>query len=116
MFNILSCLMMQEYQSQKLYKASLDPFLFPSSVRSVEMYLLYDFVLLYSFCVVTVFSDPVSNITSPPSTLCRLRNSFQPGFEAHGDFIIGGMFPLHFNQEMPDLNNTYRPPPVKCNG
>ncbi|XP_003977268.1 extracellular calcium-sensing receptor-like [Takifugu rubripes] len=58
----------------------------------------------------------MSSVTSPSSSLCRLQNSFQPGFEANGDFIIGGMFPLHFNQEMPDLNNTYRPPPVKCNG
>uniref|UniRef100_A0A8C6WGA4 Olfactory receptor C family, v3 n=1 Tax=Neogobius melanostomus TaxID=47308 RepID=A0A8C6WGA4_9GOBI len=33
-----------------------------------------------------------------------------------GDFVLGGIFPLHYNQEMPDLNSTYQPPPVKCNG
>ncbi|CAG6001854.1 unnamed protein product, partial [Menidia menidia] len=39
-----------------------------------------------------------------------------PSFVADGQFVIGGIFPLHYNQEMPDLNCTYRPPPVKCNG
>ncbi|XP_030600129.1 extracellular calcium-sensing receptor-like [Archocentrus centrarchus] len=48
--------------------------------------------------------------------VCILQNSFQPGFVAEGDYIIGGIFPLHYNQEMPDLNCTYKPPPVKCNG
>ncbi|XP_070826937.1 extracellular calcium-sensing receptor-like [Chaetodon trifascialis] len=45
-----------------------------------------------------------------------LQNSFQPGFVVKGDYVIGGIFPLHYNQEMPDLNCTYRPTPVKCNG
>lgn len=54
----------------------------------------------------------------PPfaAKLCAIQNSFQPGFVAKGDFVIGGIFPLHYNQEMPDINSTYRPPPVKCNG
>lgn len=110
---IPNCLMMQDYQQ---YKASLLQFFSPSSARAPEMTLLSDIILLYSFCVIPVLSDPMSSVTSPSSSLCRLQNSFQPEFEAHGDFIIGGMFPLHFNQEMPDLNNTYRPPPVTCNG
>lgn len=98
-----------------MYKASLDPSISPNLLRPTEMTLLSGLSLLYSFCF-SVLPDTMSSVTSPPSALCRLQNSFQPGFEAHGDFIIGGMFPLHFNQEMPDLNNTYRPPPVKCNG
>lgn len=48
--------------------------------------------------------------------VCSLQNSFQPGFVATGDYVIGGIFPLHYNQEMPDLNCTYSPPAVKCNG
>ncbi|XP_073350480.1 extracellular calcium-sensing receptor-like [Pagrus major] len=48
--------------------------------------------------------------------MCTLHNSFHPGFVAKGDYVIGGIFPLHYNQEMPDINSTYRPPPVKCNG
>ncbi|XP_026169463.1 extracellular calcium-sensing receptor-like [Mastacembelus armatus] len=63
--------------------------------------------------------NPVSCFTSPApaaAEVCTLRNSFQPGFVSKGDYVIGGIFPLHYNQEMPDLNYTYRPPPVKCNG
>ncbi|KAK2912404.1 hypothetical protein Q8A73_006517 [Channa argus] len=58
-------------------------------------------------------------ITSPASSSpkeCTLQNGFQPGFVAQGDYVIGGIFPLHYNQEMPDLNSTYKPPAVKCNG
>lgn len=47
--------------------------------------------------------------------VCVIQNNFQPGFVAEGDFIVAGIFPLHYNQEMPDLNSTYRPQPVKCN-
>uniref|UniRef100_A0A3B4AEK1 G-protein coupled receptors family 3 profile domain-containing protein n=1 Tax=Periophthalmus magnuspinnatus TaxID=409849 RepID=A0A3B4AEK1_9GOBI len=42
-------------------------------------------------------------------TFCRLQNHFEPAFMAQGDFLLGGIFPLHYNQEMPDLNSTYRP-------
>ncbi|XP_060733771.1 extracellular calcium-sensing receptor-like [Tachysurus vachellii] len=47
---------------------------------------------------------------------CTLQNHLGPGFIADGDFVIGGIFPFHYNQEMPDLNCTYKPGPVKCNG
>ncbi|XP_060780158.1 extracellular calcium-sensing receptor-like [Neoarius graeffei] len=49
-------------------------------------------------------------------TQCTLQNNFEPGFIAGGDFVIGGIFPLHYSQEMPDLNCTYKPGPVQCNG
>uniref|UniRef100_A0A8D0DAR6 Olfactory receptor C family, v3 n=1 Tax=Sander lucioperca TaxID=283035 RepID=A0A8D0DAR6_SANLU len=77
------------------------------------------FPLLYSLCVLTIKYIPISSFTSPPPSatkVCTLQNSFQPGFVTKGDYVIGGIFPLHYNQEMPDLNCTYRPPPVKCNG
>ena len=54
--------------------------------------------------------------SAPLVKACSLQSSFEPGFVAAGDYIIGGIFPLHYNQEMPDLNSTYRPPAVKCNG
>ncbi|KAK5868758.1 hypothetical protein PBY51_009747 [Eleginops maclovinus] len=76
------------------------------------------FHLLYSQCVLTLMYTPISSFSSPLSAakVCKLQNSFEPGFVAKGDYIIGGIFPLHYNQEMPDLNCTYKPPPVKCNG
>uniref|UniRef100_A0A3Q3M5Y4 Extracellular calcium-sensing receptor-like n=1 Tax=Mastacembelus armatus TaxID=205130 RepID=A0A3Q3M5Y4_9TELE len=83
------------------------------------MTLLALFPLLYSVCVLILTYSPVSCFTSPApaaAEVCTLRNSFQPGFVSKGDYVIGGIFPLHYNQEMPDINYTYRPPPVKCNG
>ncbi|XP_058479950.1 extracellular calcium-sensing receptor-like [Solea solea] len=52
----------------------------------------------------------------PAASKCTLLNSFQPGFFVQGDYVIGGIFPLHFNLKKPDLNSTYRPPPINCNG
>ena len=75
------------------------------------------FPLLYS--VFTITHNPISSFISLPqsaASVCKLQNNYQPGFVAKGEYIIGGVFPIHYNQEMPDLNSTYRPPPVKCNG
>uniref|UniRef100_A0A3P8S1X4 Olfactory receptor C family, v3 n=1 Tax=Amphiprion percula TaxID=161767 RepID=A0A3P8S1X4_AMPPE len=72
---------------------------------------------LYAVSVITLTYTSVSSFASiSAGQLCTLQNSFEPSFVAQGDFVIGGIFPLHYNQEMPDLNCTYRPPPVKCNG
>ncbi|TSK38411.1 Vomeronasal type-2 receptor 1 [Bagarius yarrelli] len=57
-----------------------------------------------------------SILTGTLETHCTLQNNFEPGFVAGGDFVIGGIFPLHYNQEMPDLNCSYKPGPVQCNG
>ncbi|KAG7495476.1 extracellular calcium-sensing receptor-like [Solea senegalensis] len=75
--------------------------------------------LLYSISVLTLTDSSLSSITTaaPPATSkCTLLNSFQPGFVVQGDYVIGGIFPLHFNLKMPDHNDTYRPPPINCNG
>uniref|UniRef100_UPI001CD834CE extracellular calcium-sensing receptor-like n=1 Tax=Solea senegalensis TaxID=28829 RepID=UPI001CD834CE len=71
------------------------------------------FYLLYS-----VFSSLFSITTAAPpaASKCTLLNSLQPGFFVQGNYVIGGIFPLHFNLKMPDLNGTYRPPPTNCNG
>ncbi|KAM7412964.1 hypothetical protein PAMA_020381 [Pampus argenteus] len=77
------------------------------------------FPLMYSIWVLTLTYSPISSFSSPsPSAakVCILQNSFEPGFVAEGDYVIGGLFPFHYIQEMPDLNCTYKPPPVKCNG
>ena len=74
------------------------------------------FALLYSVCVLTITIASVASAPPSAANVCTLHKSFPPGFVAQGDFVIGGIFPLHYNQEMPDINSSYRPPPVKCNG
>ncbi|KAJ3591116.1 hypothetical protein NHX12_009063 [Muraenolepis orangiensis] len=74
-------------------------------------------ILVKPLCVtVCVLIQGAVADSAPLGKVCSLRSSFEPGFVAAGDYIIGGIFPLHYNQEMPDLNSTYRPPAVKCNG
>uniref|UniRef100_A0A3B3INF5 Olfactory receptor C family, v1 n=1 Tax=Oryzias latipes TaxID=8090 RepID=A0A3B3INF5_ORYLA len=83
------------------------------------MFALTPLSLFYSVNILTLTHFQCFSVTSPaPSTVrpCTLQNRFQPAFTANGDYVIGGIFPLHYNQEMPDLNCTYRPPPVRCNG
>lgn len=119
MSNTLDILMMQEKEGQLLYITCLNSLLSLFLGMSKNMTLLVLFPLLCSVCVLTVTYNPMSSFTSPPSSaakVCMIQNSFKPGFVANGDFVIGGIFPFHYNQEMPDLNSTYRPPPVKCNG
>uniref|UniRef100_A0A667WS78 Olfactory receptor C family, v3 n=1 Tax=Myripristis murdjan TaxID=586833 RepID=A0A667WS78_9TELE len=75
------------------------------------------FHLIYPVCVLTItLNSRYSPASPPPGKVCALQSSFEPGFVAEGDYVIGGIFPLHYNQEMPDLNCTYRPSAVKCNG
>lgn len=86
---------------------------------STRMPLLSLFSLLYSVDVLILTYSSVFSLMSlaaPAAEKCTLRNRFEPCFVADGDYVIGGIFPLHYNQEMPDLNCTYKPPPVKCNG
>nr|XP_043876084.1 extracellular calcium-sensing receptor-like [Solea senegalensis]XP_043898719.1 extracellular calcium-sensing receptor-like [Solea senegalensis] len=75
--------------------------------------------LLYSISVFTLTDSSLSSITTeapPAASNCTLLNSFQPGFFVQGDYVIGGIFPLHFNLKMPDINSTYRPLPINCHG
>ncbi|KAJ8332189.1 hypothetical protein SKAU_G00427970 [Synaphobranchus kaupii] len=51
-----------------------------------------------------------------PAPVCSLLGYYEPGFQADGDLIIGGIFPLQYNMEMPDRNLTYKPAAVQCNG
>uniref|UniRef100_A0A672K3W0 G-protein coupled receptors family 3 profile domain-containing protein n=1 Tax=Sinocyclocheilus grahami TaxID=75366 RepID=A0A672K3W0_SINGR len=51
----------------------------------------------------------LSALTPGHTSKCVLQNDFEPGLMANGDYVIGGIFPLHYNQEMPDLNCTYKP-------
>ncbi|KAG7496991.1 extracellular calcium-sensing receptor-like [Solea senegalensis] len=77
------------------------------------------FSLLCSISVLTLTDSSLSGLTTaapPTASKCNLLNSFQPGFFVQGDYVIGGIFPLHFNLKKPDLNGTYRPPPIDCNG
>lgn len=72
-------------------------------------------ILVKPLCVTVLFQGACVD-SAPLVKGCSLQSSFEPAFVAAGDYIIGGIFPLHYNQEMPDLNSTYKPPAVKCNG
>uniref|UniRef100_A0A3P9K9N8 Olfactory receptor C family, v3 n=1 Tax=Oryzias latipes TaxID=8090 RepID=A0A3P9K9N8_ORYLA len=75
------------------------------------MFALTPLSLFYSVNILTLTHFQCFSVTSAaPSTVrpCTLQNRFQPAFTANGDYVIGGIFPLHYNQEMPDLNCTYR--------
>ncbi|XP_064880298.1 extracellular calcium-sensing receptor-like [Oncorhynchus nerka] len=73
------------------------------------MSLLFLWSLFYSLTLST-------SSTLATGSECVLLSGFDPGFVADGDFVIGGIFPLHYNQEMPDVNYTYQPTAVRCNG
>ncbi|KAM6933294.1 extracellular calcium-sensing receptor-like [Xenentodon cancila] len=77
------------------------------------------FELVYYITVLASAYSPVFGLSSPATSAvkgCTLQNNFQPSFVAKGDFIIGGIFPLHYDPEMPDLDFNYRPPPMNCSG
>ncbi|KAJ8367761.1 hypothetical protein SKAU_G00077890 [Synaphobranchus kaupii] len=63
----------------------------------------------YHFSAVT----PVSPIPAP---VCSLLSTLYPDFQADGDFIIGGVFPIHYGIETPEPNFTYKPAAPQCWG
>ncbi|XP_061072467.1 extracellular calcium-sensing receptor-like [Conger conger] len=65
--------------------------------------------LFYHLSAVT----PASLIPAP---VCSLQGNFEPDFQADGDLIIGGLFPMHYRVEPPDQNFTYKPAAPQCWG
>nr|XP_043888341.1 extracellular calcium-sensing receptor-like [Solea senegalensis] len=57
----------------------------------------------------------ITTAASPAASKCTLLNRFQPDFVVQGNYVIGGIFPIHFSLKLADLNGTYRPPPINCN-
>ncbi|KAJ8367756.1 hypothetical protein SKAU_G00077840 [Synaphobranchus kaupii] len=56
-------------------------------------------------------------VDSPiPGPVCSLLGTFYPEFQADGDFIIGGVFPIHYGIETPEPNFTYKPAALQCWG
>ena len=73
--------------------------------------------MLYPVSVLMITYNAITSTTyalRSTSNMCMLQNRFHPGFVSQGDYVIGGIFPIHSTQEMPDQNSTYRRPPVKC--
>ncbi|XP_034024693.1 extracellular calcium-sensing receptor-like [Thalassophryne amazonica] len=64
--------------------------------------------LVGAFLTLSVFAVFFYLLTSPvplSANMCTLQNNFEPSFIAEGDYVIGGIFPLHYDQEMPNLTS-----------
>lgn len=89
---------------------NIPAFLFSMQCKEADLSLrmapILTWILFFHFFIHILSFDPN----------CTLQNDLVPGFIADGDFVIGGIFPFHYNQEMPDSNYMYKPGPVKCNG
>ncbi|XP_061072462.1 extracellular calcium-sensing receptor-like [Conger conger] len=57
---------------------------------------------------------PFSAVSPDPT--CSLQGKFDPDFQADGDFIIGGIFPMHYRVEPAIKNYTVKPAPAECQG
>ncbi|XP_036392196.1 extracellular calcium-sensing receptor-like [Megalops cyprinoides] len=73
------------------------------------MTLLFVWSLLYTVSALTAASPA-------PVPSCSLLGHFEPGFQADGDFIIGGLFPMHYRVEPPDQNFISKPAASECWG
>ncbi|XP_062329910.1 extracellular calcium-sensing receptor-like isoform X2 [Osmerus eperlanus] len=74
---------------------------------------------LVLWCLLFVSASPLPGGTTQPSTPppCSTHGAFQlPGFQAAGDLMIGGIFPLHYRVELPITNYTSAPPKAQCHG
>lgn len=51
------------------------------------------------------------------SVRCRLQGTPRPpAFSQHGDFVIGGVFSMHYNMHTVDHSYTSMPEPLQCTG
>ena len=67
----------------------------------------------------SISASPLPGSTTQPSTPppCSTHGAFQlPGFQAAGDLMIGGIFPLHYRVELPITNYTSVPQKAQCHG
>uniref|UniRef100_A0A8C7JHP6 Olfactory receptor C family, v1 n=1 Tax=Oncorhynchus kisutch TaxID=8019 RepID=A0A8C7JHP6_ONCKI len=61
----------------------------------------------------------ISPLTEATSTqpACSPQGAFElPGFSAQGDFLMGGIFPLHYRVELPGTDYTHQPLAALCQG
>ncbi len=51
------------------------------------------------------------------SVKCKLQGTARlPAFSMDGDFVIGGVFPIHRYKLLKKLNYTTMPEPIRCTG
>ncbi|XP_048837894.1 extracellular calcium-sensing receptor-like isoform X1 [Brienomyrus brachyistius] len=68
--------------------------------------------LFYHVCLLELTSS-----TQTTAYSCSLLGHVEmPGFLADGDYIIGGIFPMHYRVELPPTNYTQKPASAQCLG
>ncbi|XP_058890394.1 extracellular calcium-sensing receptor-like [Acipenser ruthenus] len=71
--------------------------------------------LLLILALLSPVIKPTPGKTTEPA--CTLQGNFElPGFLADGDIIIAGVFPIHYRVLAPELNYTYKPAALGCQG
>ncbi|XP_061072463.1 extracellular calcium-sensing receptor-like [Conger conger] len=70
-------------------------------------------VVLWSLSYPSSAVTPASPTTA---SVCSLQGNFEPDFQADGDFIIGGIFAMHYRVEPPDKKFTDKPAAPQCWG
>ncbi|XP_064158606.1 extracellular calcium-sensing receptor-like [Anguilla rostrata] len=70
-------------------------------------------LVIWLLCYPLSVATPVNSSPDPGSSLL---GNFEPNFQADGDFIIGGLFPMHYSVEPLGQDFTYKPAAPQCQG
>ena len=82
-------------------------------LRMESSTLFIGLILSLGLCVLT--EDGVS--TEATSVTCKLQGTTRlPAFSMDGDFLIGGVFSIHYYMQTVKHNYTTMPEPLRCRG